>query len=222
MKNLLLAMALAALSLTAVLVTLAVTRNEDDGQAGHHDPGQPAPETVTVLSGKKDGLEVMVLPRFVDGERRRYTDITFTRGLGIRAGKWTYLEIVVVNGRDVEVTGLDPSHVVLTATDGSPVPARDLRTLAADGAAARLLLEAFAPPSDRPLAPKTTRRIVVAMPAARTFDELAWGEWLGVDIRPGRAQRRALESWLGRERPGARFLQAVLEDPKEKGGRDGR
>lgn len=222
MKNLLLAMALAAFSLTAVLVTLAVTGEDKDDHAQRHDASRTVPETLAVLSGVQDGLEVLVRPRFSGRERRLYTDITLTRGLGIESGKWTYLEVVVVNGRDTEVVGVDPSDLAFTATDGDPVPARDLRTLAADGAAARLLLEALAPAPDRPLGPRNTRRIVVGMPASRTFDELASGRWLGVEIRPARAQRKALESWLVREQPRALFLEAVLEDAKDDGGGDGR
>ena len=222
MKNLLLAMSLAALSLTVVLVTLAVTKDDEDAQGPLHDASRSPPETLAVLSGVQDGLEVLVRSRFSDQERLQYTDRTLTRGLGIKAGEWTYLEGVVVNGRDTEVAGVDPSDLAFTATDGDPVPARDLRTLASDGAAARLLLEALAPPPDRPLGPKSTRRVVVGMRASRTFDELASGRWLGVEVRPARAERKALESWLVREQPRARFLEAVLEDRKGDGGGDGR
>jgi hypothetical protein len=222
MKNLLLAMSLAALSLTVVLVTMAVTKDDKDAQGPRHDASLSAPETLAVLSGVRVGLVVLVRSRYSDQERRQYTDHTLTRGLGIKSGEWTYLEVVVVNGRDTEVAAVDPSDLAFTATDGDPVPARDLRTLASDGAAARLLLEALAPPSDRPLGPKSTRRVVVGMPASRTFDELASGRWLGVDVRPARAERKALESWLVHEQPRARFLEAVLEDPKDDGGGDGR
>jgi len=179
-------------------------------------------DTVSVLSGVQDGLEVLVRARFSDPERRRYTDMTLTRGLGIQSGSWTYLEVVVVNDRDTEVTGVDPSDLAFMATNGDPVPARDLRSLATDGAAARLLLEALAPSPARPLGPKSTRRIVVGMPASRTFDELASGRWLGVELSPASAQRQALEAWLVREKPRARLLEAVLDAPKDDGGGDGR
>ena len=222
MKNLLLAMALAALSLTAVLVTLAVTKDDTKDELPRHDPGLSGADTVSVLSGVQDRLEVLVRARYATRERRRYTDMTLTRGLGVESGKWTYLEVVVVNDRDTEVAGVDPSDLGFTATNGDPVPARDLRTLAADGAAARLLLEALAPSPSRPLGANSTRRMVVGMPASRTFDELASGRWLGVDLRPATAQRDALEAWLVRDKPRARLLEAVLDSPKDDGGGDGR
>lgn len=218
MKNLLLALMLAALSLTAVLWLLQGASDDLDDLDGAPDAGAYGPEQFAVLSGEGNGVEVLLRPRFQDAARRRFTDRSFTQALGIKAGTWTFLEAIVVNVADREIPDVDPSTIELMLTNGERVPARDLRDLAADEPRARILVDAFTVAEGTPLPGKQTRRIVVAVPSETPFGDVKSARWMGLTLEPRTAGRHALESWLGK--PRVRFLEAVLEPLDDATGGD--
>ena len=209
MKNLPLAMLLAAFSLTAFLVIRALSDDESDPRSGRPNAAAEAPDRVPVLSVSGDGLEVLLRPRFVDARRLRFTDRTFAERLGITVGDWTFLEAIVVNLGEEPIPDVDPSTIELELDGGRVFPARDLRDLAAETPDARVLVDAFTVAEGTPLPAGRTRRVVVAVPRHVVFGRVSKASWLGVELRPAVAGRRALERWLGR--PELRFLEAVLE-----------
>jgi len=218
MKNLLLAMLLAAISLTTVLVFLGGDGADANGARRPPDARARAPEQFPVLTARNGAMEVLLRPRFADTGRLIYTDRSFTEALGIRAGKWTFLEAVVVNTGDDPISDVDPSTIALVRADGESIPARDLRDLAGADPTAKVLLDAFSTAENTPLAARSSRRLVVAVPAGEKFSRFSAARWMGLELSPAVAGRHALESWLGK--PKLRFLEAVLEE--DAGSEDGR
>jgi hypothetical protein len=211
MKNLILAMMAAAVSLTLVLVVIPVRPSLPSRVGPGHDPGALAPSRVPVLAGVAGAHEAVLRPRYEDEGRWRFTDKKLAHSLGLPEDRYAFYELIVINGGDGPLR-VNVGDLVVHGPSGSMTRALDLNILAQHRPEAAWILASFAPRGDLPLEAGRSRRVVFAFPRKLDFENVESGRLGPLDLRPGRASLATLESWLLAREPSPHLVERLLAD----------
>lgn len=209
-KDLLIALVVVLVSLTAAGAFLLSRSGGDAGNNGDFDP--LAPPRMPVLAGRAPGLEVLVKPWMARDDAAFFRMQQLVRELGLDPGAHTFIQVLILNAGD-EPLRLDPADLQLTGSRGEAVEVQGLRELVEVTRKRLPLLAVHAPDPGVLLEPGRLRTSLVAVPRAYGMAAFTRGRLGGVDLARFQAPTERMNAYLAR--PRRPLLAAVLGEDED-------